>query len=122
MTSGKSENVQEINSLDNSSNFLNKLKIKWGLENLVQVVLVLIVFAITGSTVVLLRKSLFFYLGFDETTSMVTKTSVYLLFIFPAYQILLLFFGFFLGQFNFFWNKEKRLIKILIKPFRKTAS
>jgi hypothetical protein len=33
------------------------------------------------------------------------------LFVFPAYQILILVYGFLLGQFDFFWQKEKKLLQ-----------
>jgi hypothetical protein len=89
-------------------NFLNKLMQKWELKSPFQVIMVLLVFTLTGSTVVLLRKTLFHFLGFDEQTPFWLKSLAYLLFIFPAYQILILIYGFLLGQFNFFWKKEKK--------------
>ena len=99
--------------------FLDNLKAKWQLDNLVQVVAVLAVFTLTGSTVVFIRKFLFASLGFDEATPFWLKTITYLLFVFPAYQVMLLGYGFLLGQFRFFWEKEKKLVKRMVRPFRK---
>lgn len=100
-------------------NFVEKLKIKWGLESLFQVIIVLLVFSITGTTVVFLRKTLFGWLGFDENTAFWIKTVAYILFMLPAYQILLLFYGSLFGQFEFFWKKEKKLLKGIKRLFRK---
>lgn len=95
------------------ANFLQKLMQKWQLKSTFQVVMVLIVFALTGSTVVLFKKTLFHLLGFTEETTFWPKVITYLIFIFPAYQILTLVYGFLLGQFDFFWQKEKKLLQKL---------
>lgn len=102
-----------------SKSFLDKLKTKWQLDNLLQVVAVLAVFTLTGSTVVYLRKFLFATLGYNEATPFWLKTITYLLFVFPAYQLMLLGYGFLLGQFRFFWEKEKKLVKRMSRPFRR---
>lgn len=97
---------------------LEKLKGKWGLKNLFQVIMVLIVFSLTGMTVVLVRPVIFSWFGFDDQTPFITKSITYILLIFPMYQILILIYGSALGQFAFFWEKEKKLLKAIIKPFR----
>ncbi len=102
--------------------FLEKLKGKWGLKNLFQVVMVLIVFSLTGMTVVLIRPILFSWFGFDEQTLFITKTITYILLIFPMYQILILVYGALLGQFSFFWEKEKKLFNAISKPFKSKAN
>lgn len=102
-----------------SKNFIEKLKIKWGLESVFQVIIVLLVFSITGSTVVYLRKFLFSVLGFDESTSMWLKTITYIVFVFPAYQVLILAYGALLGQFDFFWKKEKKMFYTIKRLFTK---
>lgn len=101
-----------------ANSFLVKLKEKWGLKSLFQVVMILIVFSLTGMTVVLIRPLVFSWFNFDEATSWWTKTVTYLLLIFPMYQVLILIYGALLGQFDFFWEKEKKLFKAIIKPFR----
>ena len=94
-----------------SASWLLRLQSKWGLTSVGQVLIVLLVFSLTGSTVVFLRKTLFGWLGFNEATTWWIKTITYILFIFPAYQLLLLGYGALLGQFRFFWNKEKKLLR-----------
>ena len=111
--------IETTQTLTAKSDFLNRLKEKWELQSLMQVVAVLAVFTLTGSTVVLIRKFLFAAIVFDETTPFWLKTFTYLLFIMPFYQILLLFYGFMLGQFSFFWKKEKKLARSIIKLFRR---
>lgn len=102
-----------------SKNFIEKLKIKWGLESVFQVIIILLVFSITGSTVVYLRKFLFGVLGFDESTALWLKTVTYILFVFPAYQLLILGYGALFGQFDFFWKKEKKLFHTIKRLFSK---
>ncbi len=75
----------------------------------------MIAFALAGSSVVVIRKAYFNLLGFDEFTPFWIKTVAYLLFIFPAYQILLLGYGTLLGQFRFFWDKGKAMFRVFKK-------
>jgi hypothetical protein len=101
-------------------NFLVKMQQRWQVENLWQVGLILLTFTLTGSTVVYLRKGLFYVLGYNGETAFWLKAITYLLFIFPAYQSLILVYGSLLGQFKFFWEKEKKLfLFIKTKVFRK---
>ncbi len=95
------------------TSIIARLKSKWQVNSLWQVVLILLTFALTGSTVLYLKKWLFLLLEFDDTTSWITKTIVYLLFVFPAYQLLILVFGTILGQGTFFWEKEKKLFRFI---------
>lgn len=99
------------------SGFLSRLQEKWKLDSALQVVIVLLVFSLTGSTVVVLRKALFGWMGFDETTAMWLKTVTYIAFIIPSYQLLLLTYGALFGQFTFFWNKEKKMLAGIKKVF-----
>lgn len=94
-----------------SAPWLLRLQSKWELHSVHQVLLVLLVFSLTGSTVVFLRKILFGWLGFGDDTAWWVKTITYILFVFPAYQLLLLGYGALLGQFRFFWNKEMKLLR-----------
>lgn len=98
--------------------FLERLKAKWGLKSLFQVVMILIVFSLTGMTVVLIRPIIFSWFNYDEYTPFWIKTITYILLIFPMYQILILVYGTLLGQFSFFWEKEKKLFNAMSKPFR----
>jgi hypothetical protein len=97
---------------------MERLKLKWGLKSSLQVLLVLLTFSLAGSSVVVLRKWYFGALGFDEHTAFWIKALAYVVFMFPAYQLLILAYGSLLGQFRFFWEKEKKLALLLARPFR----
>lgn len=100
-----------------ANNILYKLKQKWKLKNTWQVVAILLTFTLAGSSVIFFREFLFQMLGFRPTTSIWTKVAAYLLLVFPIYQALLLLFGYILGQFSFFWEKEKKLYFIIRNKF-----
>ena len=78
---------------------MEKLKQRWGLESNFAVFIILIVFALTGSSSLKIARPVLDYIR--------------ILIIFPIYQILLLAFGWLFGQFNFFWNIEKKMLKRL---------
>jgi hypothetical protein len=105
-------------NVQRDSTFLQKLQDKWKLKSLFQVIMVLIVFSLTGMTVVLVRPLVFNWFGFTELTPFWLKTITYILLIFPMYQILILVYGALLGQFSFFWEKEKKLFNFITKPFK----
>lgn len=90
--------------------WIEKLKSRWKLKSAWQVVIVLIVFACTGFTVLFLKKPLLTFLAGDEGNSTLA-TVLYYIFILPIYNILLLGYGFLFGQFSFFWDFEKRMME-----------
>ncbi len=88
-------------------NWIEKLQERWKVKNAFQVIIILLVFACTGFTVLFLKRPLFAYL-FDTQPMPVWATIVYYLLILPVYNVILLIYGFIFGQFRFFWNFEKR--------------
>ena len=104
--------------------WFKRLQDKWQVSAW-QVIIILLVFALTGTTVVRLQKYFFWMFDFGEATPNWLKTTLYLLIVFPLYQVLLLFYAFCFGQFSFFWNKFKRLgraIKgLFVKKQRKSS-
>lgn len=103
--------MKQDSSSTPSVGWVARLQEKWALQSVWQVIAVLVTFSLAGSSVVILRKQLFWLLGFDQETVWWVKTVTYILLIFPMYQILLLAYGFLLGQFSFFWEKEKKLMR-----------
>jgi hypothetical protein len=89
-------------------NWIDKLQNRWKVGNTYQVVIILLVFACTGFTVLFLKRPLFEYI-FESQPMPVWATIVYYLLILPVYNVILLIYGFIFGQFRFFWNFEKRL-------------
>jgi hypothetical protein len=90
--------------------WIEKLKSRWKLKSAWQVIIVLIVFACTGFTVLFLKKPLLTFLAGDKGNSALA-TVLYYIFILPIYNILLLGYGFLFGQFSFFWDFEKRMME-----------
>ena len=91
---------------------MEKLKKRWGITSNFQLVIIFVVFAITGSSSAYLSKPVIEWLGISKDYfSQWIYIPLRLIIIFPVYQILLVFFGFIFGQFKFFWNFEKKMLK-----------
>lgn len=89
---------------------LEKLKKRWGVDSYLQVILILVVFACTGTSVMFIKPIVYSFLGIvPEEFSWWQRVGIWLLTIFPTYQVLLLFYGTVFGQFSFFWAFEKRM-------------
>ena len=89
--------------------WIAKLQQRWKVTSAYQVVIILIVFALTGTTVALVARPLLRAI-FQPEPVPVWATVLYYLLILPVYNILLLLYGFALGQFRFFWDFEKRYL------------
>jgi len=92
---------------------LEKLKHRWNIESNFQLVIILVVFAVTGSSTLYARRGIFYLLGITIDTSMWLKVPLYILVIFPTYQILFLVVGTLFGQFKFAWEFEKKVFSKL---------
>ena len=90
--------------------WVEKLKNRWKLESAWQVVIVLIVFACTGFTILFIKKPLLSWLGGEQGDTTLASV-LYYVFILPLYNIVLLGYGFIFGQFKFFWEFEKRFME-----------
>ena len=87
------------------------LKRRWGIQSNFQLIIIFIVFAITGSASAWLSKPFCHWLGIKNQDLGLWFTPVRLLMIFPIYQILLVLIGFLFGQFKFFWAFEKKMLR-----------
>lgn len=102
---------------------VKRLKKRWNIESNWQFVLILMVFSLTGMTTLWVRKAIWPMLGLAPETSFFIKAPLYILIIFPVYQILQLIIAFIFGQFRFFWEFEKKMFrKIGILPAKKMAA
>ena len=90
-----------------------KLKQKWGIKSNWDFLLINLVFAFAGMMIVHERPPIFHLIGITKETPLIIKILVYIPLIFPLYQLNLLIFGFCLGQFSFFWEKEKRMLRFI---------
>ena len=95
-------------SSNSMAKWIDKLQQRWKLQSAWQVIIILIVFACTGTTVLVIKRPLFQY-WFPEGDKPLWASIAYYTLIFPVYNVFLLAYGFVFGQFSFFWNLEKRL-------------
>ena len=74
-------------------------------------VLILCVFAITGTTTAYISKVITGWVGFTEHTYWVWKLLLRLVVLIFGYQAILLAVAFLFGQFPFFWRYEKKILQ-----------
>jgi hypothetical protein len=89
--------------------WIEKLKKRWGVKNAWQVLVILLVFACTGFTILFLKKPIYWVLGFDSQTPTWQRVVAWIVLILPLYNVVLLMYGFIFGQFRFFWLFVNRL-------------
>ena len=101
---------------------MRKLKAKWKINSNFQLVIILIVFSVTGSIAVWIAKPILDFFGLDKSTiSPWIFWPIRISIIFPIYQILIVIIGALFGQFQFFWNFEKKMLSRLgFKQFKET--
>lgn len=87
-------------------------KKRWNIHSNWQVFIILVVFAVTGSTAAYLSKPVLALFGITkDTVSGWIYYPLYIILIFPVYQVLLVGYGFLFGQFTFFWAFEKKMLR-----------
>jgi hypothetical protein len=88
------------------------LKEKWDLKSNFQLVIILIVFAITGSSSLYVSKPLMEFLSITtDSMNILSYWILRFLIVSVVYQFVLLIVAFIFGQFNWFWNFEKKMLK-----------
>ncbi len=99
---------------------MKKLKQRWGISTNLQLILIFTVFSVTGSSSVYIAKPFLSWIGLTRESfspDFIWGGLIYLLLrivlIFPFYQLLLIVFGWLFGQFNFFWEFEKKMLNRL---------
>jgi len=91
-----------------------KVENRWKVDYKWEMIAIFIVFALTGSAASKLAGPLVHWIGLDnDNIPGVIFWTVRILLIFPIYQILLVFIGWLFGQYEFFWNFEKKMLKRL---------
>ena len=101
---------------------MNRLKEKWGITSNFQLIIILLVFSITGSIAVIVAKPALNLVGLDkEALSPWIFWPIRIFIIFPIYQVLIVVVGALFGQFKFFWAFEKKMLARLgFKQFKET--
>ena len=90
------------------SNYLEKLKTKWGITSNFQMAVVFIVFAITGSSSLWVAKPVLTMIGITDEMNPWIRVPLRIILILPVYQVMLLIIGAAFGQFTFFLNLQKK--------------
>jgi len=99
--------------MEEQMNIIQKLMKKWNINSMWDFVMINIVFSLAGMTIVYERKPLFELLGITPETAFWIKVLVYIPLVIPLYQLNLIIYGTLLGQFRFFWEKEKQMGRFL---------
>ncbi|QOD61591.1 diacylglyceryl transferase [Polaribacter haliotis] len=93
---------------------MDKLKERWGIKSNWSLLAIFIVFAINGSFAAWVAKPVTSFIGLNpETISGFIYWPLRILLIFPIYQLTLPIVGWLFGQFNFFWEFEKKFLSRL---------
>jgi hypothetical protein len=93
---------------------MGNFKDRWNITSNWQVFVIILVFAITGSTAAMISKPILHWLGISkETHHILLYLLLYILIIVPIYQVLLVGIGFIFGQFKFFWAFEKKMLRYM---------
>jgi formyltetrahydrofolate-dependent phosphoribosylglycinamide formyltransferase len=86
----------------------HRLKQKWNVNG-TQLILILCVFAITGTTTAWLTRQVTLWLQLEASSFWYWAIKIGILLF--GYQVLILLFAIPFGQFNFFWNYEKKILQ-----------
>lgn len=90
----------------------SKLENKWKVTYRWELITIFIVFALTGSSSVFVGRPLIKFIGITkENLNPIVYWSLYIIIGLIFYQILLVCFGWLFGQFKFFWNFEKKMLR-----------
>ena len=90
---------------------MDKLKQRWGINSNLDLIAILIVFAINGSFAAWVAKPVTTFIGLSpEAISPWIYWPLRILLVFPIYQITLPIVGWLFGQFKFFWEFEKKFL------------
>ena len=97
----------------NKRPWIARLEKRWNVSG-PRVIIILIVFACTGFSVMFLKKPIVGIFTENGEQNVVFSIIYYIL-ILPIYNLLLLVWGFVFGQFKFFWEFEKKFFKRLLR-------
>ena len=92
--------------------YFEKLKSKWNITSNIQLVIVFIVFSITGSASLLIAKPILIWIGITDEMNPWVRIPLRIILILPVYQVMLLLIGGLFGQFRFFLNLQKKWWRI----------
>jgi hypothetical protein len=92
--------------------FMASFKQRWNITSNFQMIIILIVFAITGSTAAYIAKPFLALLGITKTSvSLWLYYPLYIIIILPIYKVLLVFIGTIFGQYQFFYAFVLKMLR-----------
>jgi len=94
--------------------FWNNLKLRWGISSDIQVVIILLVFTLTGFSTLYVNKLIDTLIGVNAESPFWQRALVFLIIVLPVYNLLLLFWGTLLGQYKFFISFIKKFIRRIL--------
>ncbi len=86
-------------------------------KSLLDYLLIIIIFGLTGTTAVFASGFIMGALGFEKWS--IPYILGYIFIIFPTYQLLLLGYAFIFGKFDYFFSRQKKIGKFFITLFSK---
>ena len=92
---------------------MKKIKERWGITSNFQIVIIFIVFGITGSVSAYISGPLTNIIIGESDLHWLIKLLIRIIVLTPIYQVLLLFFGYIFFQYKFFYNFVKKFMSIL---------
>ena len=92
---------------------LKKIKERWGITSNFQIVIIFIVFGITGTVSAYISGPLSDIIISENDLHWSIKLLIRILVLTPIYQVLLLFFGYIFYQYRFFYNFVKKFMSFL---------
>ena len=91
---------------------INKIKRRWEIKSNRQLLIIFLVFWITGSLAAWISKPILEFIGLKEIAiSAWAYWPIRIIIVFPLYQILLLIIGTIFGQYKFFKNFIKKMFQ-----------
>ncbi|MDY8137988.1 DUF6787 family protein [Aquimarina sp. 2201CG5-10] len=90
---------------------IEKLSHRWNVNYKWEVIAILMVFSITGSSSIFIGKPFLNFIGVTkEHLNVFVYYPLFIIFSFMCYQLLLVMYGWLFGQFKFFWTMEKKIL------------
>ncbi len=89
-----------------------KLKNKWKVNG-TQFFLIMCVFAITGTTTAYISKAITGWVGLTPDSSLLLRAGLRAAVLIFGYQLIILLVSIPFGQFSFFWEYEKKVLRFL---------
>ena len=115
-------NIQQESVAKVKKTFKEKLEERWGIKGWKQIILIFIVFGLTGSSSVFIGKKAMAFLRISDDMNPWIYYPIRILLVFFIYQVTLLWIGFLFGQFTFFWNFEKKMFSRISGLFKRKST